>query len=295
MTLLGVGGQPHHSPIGIGLAVLSLLVMPALSLAQRRTGREIGSLSAVADSKQTLLCGYLSAVLLAGLVLNSLFGWSWADPVARSRHRRTGRPRRRTAWRGDACCAPTPNPARRRTHAGHSTRPVRRFRRTRIRLAQLASAPPHGFDGIQGCQRPPRISPSGSPASASCLPCSVAVAAPILQWAGMVAPVAALQAGWIQAAGIVLALLGNGGTVYAQIDLGDSWRIGVDPGERTTLVRSGVFGRVRNPIFTAMLTFGAGIALRDAESGGADRLRPAVGHHRDAGSRGRGALLRGAR
>ena len=55
-ALLGVGGQPHHSPIGIGLAVLSLLVMPALSLAQRRTGREIGSLSAVADSKQTLLC-----------------------------------------------------------------------------------------------------------------------------------------------------------------------------------------------------------------------------------------------
>ena len=69
------------------------------------------------------------------------------------------------------------------------------------------------------------------------MPCSAAVAAPILQWAGMAAPVAALQAGWIQAAGIVLALLGNGGTVYAQIDLGDSWRIGVDPGERTTLVR----------------------------------------------------------
>ncbi len=89
----------------------------------------------------------------------------------------------------------------------------------------------------------------------------VAVAAPILQWAGMVAPVAVLHAGWIQAAGIALALLGIAGTVYAQLDMGDSWRIGVDPGERTTLVRSGAFGRVRNPIFTAMLTFGAGIAL----------------------------------
>ena len=59
----------------------------------------------------------------------------------------------------------------------------------------------------------------------------------------------------------MLALVGIAATVYAQVDMGDSWRIGVDPGERTTLVRSGVFGRVRNPIFTAMLTFGAGIAL----------------------------------
>ena len=88
-----------------------------------------------------------------------------------------------------------------------------------------------------------------------------AVAAPALQWAGILAPVAALHAGWVPAAGITLALLGIAGTVYAQIDMGDSWRIGVDPGERTTLVRSGVFGRVRNPIFTAMLVFGLGIAL----------------------------------
>ena len=64
------------------LASLSLLVMPFLSYAQRRTGRELGSATAVADSKQTLLCTYLSAVLLVGLVLNSLFGWSWADPIA---------------------------------------------------------------------------------------------------------------------------------------------------------------------------------------------------------------------
>ena len=65
----------------------------------------------------------------------------------------------------------------------------------------------------------------------------------------------------IQMAGIMLALFGIAGTVYAQLDMGDSWRIGVDPAERTTLVRSGVFGRVRNPIFTAMLVFGLGIAL----------------------------------
>ena len=56
--------------------------MPFLSWAQRRAGRELGSRSAVADSKQTLLCTYLSAVLLVGLVVNSLWGWSWADSVA---------------------------------------------------------------------------------------------------------------------------------------------------------------------------------------------------------------------
>ena len=56
--------------------------MPVLSLAQRRAGRELGSASAVADSKQTLLCTYLSAVLLVGLGLNAVLGWWWADPLA---------------------------------------------------------------------------------------------------------------------------------------------------------------------------------------------------------------------
>jgi protein-S-isoprenylcysteine O-methyltransferase Ste14 len=59
----------------------------------------------------------------------------------------------------------------------------------------------------------------------------------------------------------VIALIGVFATVYAQLDMGDSWRIGVDPNETTTLVRTGVFGWVRNPIFTAMITFGFGIAL----------------------------------
>ena len=80
-TLLGAT-HPDASPLGIGIAIASLAVMPFLSWAQRRTGRELGSGSVVADSKQTLLCTYLSAVLLAGLVLNATLGWSWADPVA---------------------------------------------------------------------------------------------------------------------------------------------------------------------------------------------------------------------
>ena len=72
---------------------------------------------------------------------------------------------------------------------------------------------------------------------------------------------AVLHAPWIQISGIVVAIVGIFATVYAQLDMGDSWRIGVDPGETTTLVRTGVFGWVRNPIFTAMITFGFGIAL----------------------------------
>jgi len=89
----------------------------------------------------------------------------------------------------------------------------------------------------------------------------VAVLASILQLLDVVAPVAVLHAQWLQISGIVVAIVGIFATVYAQLDMGDSWRIGVDPGETTTLVRTGVFGWVRNPIFTAMITFGFGIAL----------------------------------
>ncbi|MEU6586500.1 cation transporter [Nocardia sp. NPDC046763] len=100
-------GEAHHSPIGIGLAAVSLAVMPVLSWAQRRAGRELGSASAVADSKQTLLCTYLSAVLLVGLLLNSLFGWSWADPIAALVIAAIAVKEGINAWRGDTCC-PSP-------------------------------------------------------------------------------------------------------------------------------------------------------------------------------------------
>jgi len=103
-SLLGAG-EARHSPIGITLAAASLAIMPVLSYAQRRAGRELGSLSAVADSKQTLLCTYLSAVLLVGLVLNSAFGWSWADPVAALVIAVVAAKEGRDAWRGDTCCA----------------------------------------------------------------------------------------------------------------------------------------------------------------------------------------------
>ena len=102
-TLL-IAQPAEHSPVGIALAAVSLLVMPILSAAQRRAGRELGSASAVADSKQTLLCTYLSGVLLIGLLLNALFGWSWADPVVALVIAAVAVREGREAWRGKHCC-----------------------------------------------------------------------------------------------------------------------------------------------------------------------------------------------
>jgi divalent metal cation (Fe/Co/Zn/Cd) transporter len=99
------GVEADHSGVGLTLAAVSLVVMPVLSYAQRRAGRELGSATAVADSKQTLLCTYLSAVVLVGLALNSLFGWSWADPLAALVIAGVAVKEGREAWRGDACCA----------------------------------------------------------------------------------------------------------------------------------------------------------------------------------------------
>ncbi|MBI2701578.1 isoprenylcysteine carboxyl methyltransferase [Mycobacterium gordonae] len=89
----------------------------------------------------------------------------------------------------------------------------------------------------------------------------IGVAAPLLQLAGVLSPLDVLRATWIQTSGIVLAVTGIGAAVYAQHDMGESWRIGVDPSETTTLVRQGMFAVVRNPIFSAMLIFAAGIVL----------------------------------
>jgi len=105
VNLLG-STEPEHSTVGIVLAATSLVVMPFLSWFERRTGRELGSASVVADSKQTLLCTYLSAVLLVGLVLNSTLGWSWADPVAALVIAGVAVREGVEAWRGDTCCPP---------------------------------------------------------------------------------------------------------------------------------------------------------------------------------------------
>ena len=100
------GAEPESSMVGIGLAIASLIVMPFLSWAQRRTGRALGSNAVVADGTQTLLCTYLSAVLLVGLVLNATLGWGWADPVAGLVIAAVAVKEGLEAWRGEGCCAP---------------------------------------------------------------------------------------------------------------------------------------------------------------------------------------------
>ncbi len=74
--------QPEPSPLGILLAVLSLIVMPVLARKKYRTGKALDSLAMVGDSKQTLACSLLSVALLVGLSLNAAFDWWWADPIA---------------------------------------------------------------------------------------------------------------------------------------------------------------------------------------------------------------------
>lgn len=104
-TLL-TGAQPEHSTVGIVLAAVSLLVMPGLSWLERRAGRELGSAAVVADSKQTLVCSLLSAVLLVGLVLNGVLGWWWADPLAALVIAGFAVREGLEAWHGDSCGTP---------------------------------------------------------------------------------------------------------------------------------------------------------------------------------------------
>ena len=104
-ALLFTDEHPGTSSAGIVLAAVSLLVMPVLSLAKRRTGRSLGSVAVVADSTQTMLCTYLSGVLLVGLLLNSQLGWWWADPVAGLVIAAVALREGLETWRGgDDCC-----------------------------------------------------------------------------------------------------------------------------------------------------------------------------------------------
>lgn len=98
------GSEAETSPVGIALTVASLIVMPALALAKRRTGRALGSATVVADSVQTVLCTYLSGIVLTGLLINAAFGWSWADPVAALVVAGVAVREGVEAWRGDDDC-----------------------------------------------------------------------------------------------------------------------------------------------------------------------------------------------
>src|SRR5439155_14226522 len=96
---------PEHSLAGIVLACVSLVVMPILSRAKKRVGIELGSAAMQADAKQTDFCVYLSAILLAGLVLNAALGWWWADPLAGLVMTPIIAKEGVQAVKGEACCA----------------------------------------------------------------------------------------------------------------------------------------------------------------------------------------------
>lgn len=102
LSLIG-GDRPQHSTIGLVLTALSVVIMPLVSFAERRAGLEVGSATAVADSKQTLICTYLSVAVLIGLALNSLLGWWWADAVAGLVIAIFAVREGLEAWKGDAC------------------------------------------------------------------------------------------------------------------------------------------------------------------------------------------------
>ena len=103
------GQRPDASPVGIALAVLSLVSMPVLARAKRRLAPVLGSQAAVSEANQTSLCAFLSGVLLAGLVLNAAFGWWWADPLAGLGIAAVAAVEAVRTWRAEAledtCCA----------------------------------------------------------------------------------------------------------------------------------------------------------------------------------------------
>lgn len=99
--LFFVETEAGESSVGIVLAVLSLIVMPALGAAKRRTAALLGSATLRADAAETMLCAWLSAVLLGGLALNATVGWWWADPLAAIGIAGLAAKEGLEAWRGD--------------------------------------------------------------------------------------------------------------------------------------------------------------------------------------------------
>jgi divalent metal cation (Fe/Co/Zn/Cd) transporter len=100
---LVAGNHPQASWAGVTLSVVTLVTMPPLARAKRRVGEQLGSSATASESRQTLLCAYLSAALLAGLLANAALEWWWADPIAALLIAGVAAREGREAWRGDAC------------------------------------------------------------------------------------------------------------------------------------------------------------------------------------------------
>jgi divalent metal cation (Fe/Co/Zn/Cd) transporter len=103
LSLIGTD-HPQASWVGIGLSIVTLVVMPPLATAKGRVARQLGSSATHSEGRQNMLCAYLSAALLAGLGVNALFGWWWGDPAAALLISGFAVREGVDAWRGDACC-----------------------------------------------------------------------------------------------------------------------------------------------------------------------------------------------
>jgi divalent metal cation (Fe/Co/Zn/Cd) transporter len=97
--------RPAASWVGIGLSIVTLATMLPLASAKARVADALRSAATKSESRQTMLCAYLSAALLVGLGLNALFGWWWADPVTALGIAGVALKEGRDAWRGESCCA----------------------------------------------------------------------------------------------------------------------------------------------------------------------------------------------
>jgi divalent metal cation (Fe/Co/Zn/Cd) transporter len=95
--------HPDASWVGVGLSVVTLATMPPLAAAKRRVGEQLGSSATTSESRQTMLCAYLSAALLVGLLANAVAGWWWADPAVALVIAAVAVREARNAWRGEAC------------------------------------------------------------------------------------------------------------------------------------------------------------------------------------------------
>jgi divalent metal cation (Fe/Co/Zn/Cd) transporter len=104
------GERPDPSWVGIGLSIVTLIIMPPLSITKARIGEKLGSSATKSEGQQNMLCAYLSAALLIGLGANALFGLWWADPITALIIAGVAAKEGREAWRGESCCtAPIPD------------------------------------------------------------------------------------------------------------------------------------------------------------------------------------------
>ena len=244
-------------------------------IAKQRLADQLGSAATKGEGRQNMLCAYLAGALLVGLLGNAVAGAWWLDPTVGLLIAAVAVKEGAEAWRGEGCCVSSPldgsgfaadrrcdddccAPARGDGDlALSSTRSTWRSPSGCGSLIQLRRTGSTGFHGVGG--RP------GSAEWVAGVGFTVALlvgaAAPLLALLDLVEPIGALDVAAVHAAGIVLAVAGIAATFYAQVAMGASWRIGVDPGERTQLVTSGPFALVRNPIFAAMLPTALGLTL----------------------------------